>query len=71
MTNPPLVSSIVTSIADFEQLLIVAKRHGVTQLKLGDIELNLPSDVKQTTSDTIRSEQPDINQEAYLTYRNL
>lgn len=74
MSTTPLVSSIVTSIADFDQLLTVAKRHGVTSLKLGDIELQIPGEVKKDPTEYQRSEQPDtnaINAIAYDTYRNL
>lgn len=71
MSNPQSASSIVTSISDFENLIQVCKRHGITALKLGDIEMQIPGDVKKDPEQYQRSEKPDINAEAFMTYRNL
>ena len=36
------MTSIVTNLTDFEELLVIAKRHGLTQFKLGEIEVVMP-----------------------------
>ena len=71
MSNSPSVSSIVTSIADFEQLVIVAKRQGLTALRLGDIEFHLLPTESKTEILTRSDPTIDVNAEAYDAYRNL
>lgn len=71
MTTQATPSSIVTSISDFEQLILVCKKHKITSLKLGDIEMQIPSDVKTERDETRSEQQPDINALAFDTYRNL
>lgn len=36
------MTSIITNLTDFEQLLLIAKRHGLTEFKLGDIAVVMP-----------------------------
>jgi hypothetical protein len=61
----------VNSISEFEQLILVCKKHKITALKLGDIELQIPSDVKTEREENRSEQQPDINALAFDTYRNL
>lgn len=64
-------TTIVTSISEFEQLILVCKKHNITALRLGDIEMQIPADVKPEQADHSRSEAININAEAFLTYKNL
>lgn len=36
------MTSIVNNLTDFESLLLIAKRHNLVELKVGDIHLILP-----------------------------
>lgn len=68
MTTTKSASAIVTSIADFDQLLEVCKRHGVTTLKLGDIEFSTSVTPKVEYT---REQEPDVNLIAHNTYSNF
>lgn len=73
MNTPPLVSpTIVNSIGDFEQVLIIAKRHGVTHLKLGSIEAVIAATAEPVKEQATRPEGPsDLNAEAFMVYSKL
>jgi hypothetical protein len=36
------MTSIIQTLTDFEELLLIAKRHGLTEFKLGDIAVVMP-----------------------------
>ncbi len=66
--------TIVTCLADFDQLLTLARKHGVTQLRVDGIEavLGLPPDLKPERERTTEAEIPkNIDAEAYSAYKNL
>lgn len=73
MSQTQSPSTIVTSISDFDSLVAVAKKHGLTYLRVGDIEFHVP--ITQTAQDAkpeyTRTEQPDVNAAAFDAYRNL
>ena len=65
-------SSIVTSLADFENLIIIAKRHGLTALNVGDIAFNLPPQAEAPPKpEYTRTEEPNVDAIAYQTYKQL
>lgn len=71
MTKTTSSSQIVTSISDFEQLILVCKKHNISALKLGDIEFQVPADIKKEAEITRSEPQPDVNAIAFDLYRNM
>ena len=63
------MTSIVTNLKDFEDLLVIAKRHGISQFKLGEIEVVMPLPVPEPEAPTYVSTQErsieDVNLELY------
>lgn len=66
---------LISTLADFEQLLIIAKRHDVDSLKIGDIEVVMGGSLAPTSDDKVEltrsEERPDIDSLAYSTYKDL
>lgn len=66
--------TIVTTLAELDQLLSIARKHGLNHVKVGDIEavFGPPVEVKaERQVDTEISLPKDIDAEAYQAYKNL
>ena len=65
---------ILTCLADFEQLLIIARRYGANHVKVGEVEVLLgtsPEPQKvEAVSTSDYEKQPNVSAEAYLAYKN-
>lgn len=63
------MTSIVTNLTDFENLLVIAKRHGLSQFKLGDIEVVMPLPVPEAEAPVYTNPKErsieDVNLELY------
>lgn len=65
-------SPIVTSLGDFELLIIIAKRHGISALTVGDIAFNLPPQPEAPAKpEYTRTEEPNVDAIAYSTFKQL
>lgn len=73
MSKQKQSTTIVTSLDDFDRLLVIAKKHGVTQMKIEGIEVILPLPISDSRSEGLFTESPkiDIDAEAHLAYKNL
>ncbi len=63
--------SIVTTLTDFEELLTIAKRHNLSEFKVGDIHIVMPPPAPEKeplvfTNDRVRSSD-EIDAEIYNT----
>ena len=64
--------TVVTKLADFDELLRIAKKHGVAHLKLGDIEVLLAPQHDKPAADIHEIEKEiNVDAEAWNAYKNL
>lgn len=65
----------IATLSDFDALLVIAKKHGVAHLRVGDIEVALPGIVPEMEKQPlVTSSSPqvrDLDAEAYVTYSNM
>lgn len=52
------MTSIITSLGEFEQLLVIAKKHGLTQFSIGDIAVVMPLPLPEKEPISFTNESP-------------
>ncbi len=68
------MTSIITTLTDFENLIIIAKKHGLTELKLGDICFVVPPQLepeKPQYVETKTRSSDEIDAEIYGTMTSI
>ena len=64
--------TLIHTLADFDQLLTIARSHGVTQLSIGDIAVVIAPPSEPFKSQTPEFKAPvDWDAEAFKTFKNI
>lgn len=69
------MNTVIKTLTDFEQLLVIAKRHNLTHFKFGEIEVAMPLQEPEKEKPTYVNEEPpsadEIDATIYRTTLNM